>query len=249
MAPKRTYFRTTSYTVNEPLLTVQTCNTVRFVLVLLFNILSIGSVCLYAYWIYEYENGVSLDDHHKLFNLHGLLMMSGLALVGLGVTWFLMFPCFSKGVNKFLHFAIFTLAAIFLGAGFWTSYHSQNLSTKVNKYHFYSLHDWMGIGVCAVLAIQFLFGLGSFYVLPLCGYRRLRAAMRPIHATFGLVGYMVGLTTCMTGIFALAKARLKGSKGKKEYHELDRPAIIINMAGICLMALMVIVPLIVRHTR
>jgi hypothetical protein len=51
-------------------------------------------------------------------------------------------------------------------------------------------------------AIQLVVGFFSFLILLCCEARTaaLRAALVPVHATFGLITFLMAIATCLTGI-------------------------------------------------
>lgn len=125
---------------------------------------------------------------------------------------------------KLLHAAFHALAIPCVALGFVAVLDSHNLAQPPIP-NFYSLHSWIGLvamglfgvqvgdglfervaraltGTALFVCLQFVVGFFSFLVLLCCegATARFRAALVPIHASFGLTTFVLAIAACVTGL-------------------------------------------------
>merc|ERR1739838_1244506 len=68
--------------------------------------------------------------------------------------------------------------------------------------HFYSIHSWMGLTTMGLFALQFIVGFFSFLLLLCCesATASFRAALVPIHSTFGITTFVMAVATACSGL-------------------------------------------------
>ncbi|KAI1278112.1 putative transmembrane ascorbate-dependent reductase [Halotydeus destructor] len=221
------------------------CSFGRIISTVIFQILSIGTVVFYTFWVFKHQDGVGWNDRKLLFNLHGLLMVVGMVSIGEAILWYRMFPCMTKMKNKLFHTLLLIAGAAAILVGVVASYRARSMDDEDQSkvHHFTSLHNWMGLSVGAMFVLQFTLGFLSFWVMHMCSFKSLRAAIQPYHAMLGKVIHTLGLATCLVGLNAMAKARLSG---QADHDQFDSPSKILNYAGSCLVFLMVIFPFLTK---
>lgn len=216
-------------------------------LMFLTQVLLFGSLGLVLYWVFQYRGGIGWQDEiDKEFNLHPVLMIGGFVfLLGEAILVYRLCRCCRKIYNKLfhtiLHLLVMPAAAIAVVAVF--DYHGLS---KPAIPDLYSLHSWMGLGTLGLFSLQFVFGFFSYLVLLCCekSTASFRAALLPIHTHFGLVTFLLGVATCVTGLTEKAIFTLRG-----KYAERDAEGIVINVLGLVLIAAAICLTLVVRHPR
>jgi cytochrome b561 len=190
----------------------------RFLLGILFTIaelLLFASVLLWLYWAYQHDDGLAWQsDRKQQFNTHAALMLFGfIFLSGQAMLIHRSFSCCSKIYTKILHTILFVLATSAISLGLILAYTAQENVGANNKpiMHFYSLHAWCGLTTVGLFVFQFVFGFVSFLILLCCDQAtaNYRAALLPIHKTFGLIIFSLAIATCLTGLLQTARSRLR----------------------------------------
>lgn len=190
----------------------------RFLLGVLFTLaelLLFTSVFLWLYWSYQHDDGFSWqNDRKQQFNTHAALMLFGFVFLnGQAMLIYRSFQCCSKIYTKILHTILFVLATSAISLGLILGYTAQENVGLNNKpiMHFYSLHAWCGLATVGLFVLQFFFGFVSFLILLCCdsATSKFRAALLPIHKTFGLVIFSLAIATCLMGILQTARSRLR----------------------------------------
>jgi len=109
-----------------------------------------------------------------------------------------------------------------------------------------------------LFVLQFVVGFFSFLLLLCCesATASFRAALVPIHSTFGTTTFLLAIATCVAGLtekayFTLSeKITLEGKPFYSSlgglYENLSEEAIFINTIGACLIGLAILVPCLVR---
>merc|ERR1712088_985864 len=162
--------------------------------------------------------------------------------------------CCRRIWSKLLHTMFHLLAAPCIAIGFvavW-DYHHDRRDSQGNPApvpHFYSLHSWMGLTTMGLFALQFVVGFFSFLLLLCCesATASFRAALVPIHSTFGITTFVMAVATACTGLTEKAFFTLRnGLYGQWVKHlDLDfsdgamtadqfQEALVINSLGGCL---------------
>lgn len=190
----------------------------RFLLGVLFTLaelLFFMTVFLWLYWSYQHDDGLSWqNDRKQQFNTHAALMLFGfIFLNGQAMLIYRSFQCCSKIYTKILHTILFVLATSAISLGLILGYTAQENVGLNNKpiMHFYSLHAWCGLTTVGLFVLQFVFGFVSFLILLCCDHAtsQFRAALLPIHKTFGLIIFSLAIATCLTGLLQTARSRLR----------------------------------------
>lgn len=190
----------------------------RFLLGVLFTLaelLLFITVFLWLYWSYQHDDGLSWqNDRRQQFNTHSALMLVGfIFLNGQAMLIYRSFQCCSKIYTKILHTILFVLATSAISLGLILGYTAQENVGANNKpiMHFYSLHAWCGLATVGLFVFQFVFGFISFLILLCCDQAtsKFRAALLPIHKTFGLIIFSLAIATCLMGLLQTARSRLR----------------------------------------
>lgn len=228
----------------------------RFLLGVLFTLaelLLFTVVLLWLYWAYQHDDGLAWQtDRKQQFNTHAALMLVGfIFLNGQAILIYRSFQCCNKVYTKILHTILFVFATAAISLALILAYTAQEnvgLNSKPIM-HFYSLHAWIGLATVGLFALQFVFGFVSFLVLLCCdrATSNYRAALMPIHKTFGLIIFSLAIATCLTGLLQTARSRLSSKLNKTDYHELAEAGIVINLIGACLICLAILMPYIIRN--
>ncbi|XP_060528493.1 plasma membrane ascorbate-dependent reductase CYBRD1 isoform X2 [Cylas formicarius] len=214
------------------------------VVVVLASILLLGSLGLTLFWVIQYRQGFAWrDDPVKQFNLHPVLMVAGfITFSGFSVLLYRICRCCRRIYVKLLHTVFHALAIPCVAIGFLAVLDSHNLKQPPIP-NFYSLHSWIGLVTMGLFAIQFVVGFFSFLILLCCegATAGFRAALVPIHASFGLTTFMLAIAACVSGLTEKALFTLGDS-----YSQWIDEGIVINTLGVCLIALGILVSFAVR---
>lgn len=190
----------------------------RFLLGVLFTLaelLLFAVVFLWLYWCAQHDDGLGWqNDRKQQFNTHAALMLIGFVFLnGQAMLIYRSFQCCSKIYTKILHTILFVLATSAISLGLILGYTAQENVGPSNKpiMHFYSLHAWCGLATVGLFVFQFVFGFVTFLILLCCdsATSRFRAALLPIHKTFGLTIFSLAVATCLTGLLQTARSRLR----------------------------------------
>ena len=190
----------------------------RFLLGVLFTLaelLLFVTVFLWLYWAYQHDDGLAwLNDRKQQFNLHAALMLVGFIFIsGQAMLIHRSFQCCNRIYTKIMHTILFVLATSAISLGLILAYTAQENVGANNKpiMHFYSLHAWCGLATVGLFALQFTVGFISFLILLCCDQATssFRAALLPIHKTFGLIIFNLAVATCLMGLLQTARSRLR----------------------------------------
>ncbi|OQR74344.1 cytochrome b reductase 1-like, partial [Tropilaelaps mercedesae] len=218
-------------------------------LVLTTEIVLLGILAVTFFWIFNYEGGVAWrNDIKRQFNFHFVLMVGGfIFLNGQAILTYRLFSSCRRIYAKLIHASIYLGAASCITVGFYIAYETNE---RVHKgTHFYSLHSWLAIATCGLFAIQLFVGLVSFLVLLCCdgATASFRAALVPVHATFGLVIFALGSATALTGFMQAARARLNGQNANADYRDYPEQGLLLNGLSAAVALLIVLLPLVTRN--
>jgi len=126
-----------------------------------------------------------------------------------------------------------------------------------------------------LFALQFIVGFFSFLLLLCCesATASFRAALVPIHSTFGITTFVMAVATSCTGLVEKAFFTLSSAwyqwvpalmdpnfnytnalkhplKGSKDYtQEIFQESLVINSLGAALVALVIVMPILVLHPK
>merc|ERR1712110_1138807 len=140
--------------------------------------------------------------------------------------------------------------------------------------NFYSLHSWMGLATMGLFALQFIVGFFSFLLLLCCesATASFRANLVPIHSTFGITTFVMAVATACSGLTEKAFFTLRSEIHDKNsdtislkepdeydydeetyfkaiadlYSELPNEAIILNTICAAMVALVILLPCILK---
>ncbi|XP_026273799.1 plasma membrane ascorbate-dependent reductase CYBRD1 isoform X2 [Frankliniella occidentalis] len=221
-------------------------NWFEFLLVVaLAIILLVGALVLVLFWVLYYRQGFAWTENPTLeFNLHPVLMIAGfITFSGFSMLLYRIGRCCRRIYVKLFHTIFHALAVPCVVVGFIAVLDSHNLANPPIR-NFYSLHSWMGFVTMGLFALQFVVGFFSFLILLCCenATAGFRASLVPIHATFGILTFMLAVATCLTGL--TEKAFL--TPGFK-YVEWPEEAFIINALAMVLVGLAILLVYAVRR--
>lgn len=212
--------------------------------VVLASILLLGSLGLTLFWVIQYQGGFAWrEDPRKQFNLHPVLMVAGfITFSGFSVLLYRICRCCRRIYVKLLHTVFHALTIPCVALGFLAVLDSHNLAQPPIP-NFYSLHSWIGLVTMGLFAIQFVVGFFSFLILLCCegATAGFRAALVPIHASFGLTTFMLAIAAAVSGLTEKALFALGDT-----YSKWTEEGIVMNALGICLIALGILVSYAVR---
>merc|ERR1711988_1233928 len=112
-----------------------------------------------------------LKDLELTWNLHPLLMVTGfIYFVGQGMLVYRTCSCCPRLVSKILHAGLYLLAVPCIVLGFLAVFNWKTFRTTLDRaadprFHFYSIHSWLGLAAIATFSLQLLLGLFSFLLL------------------------------------------------------------------------------------
>merc|ERR1711997_967470 len=138
---------------------------------------------------------------------------------------------------------------------------------------FYSLHSWMGLTTMGLFALQFIVGFFSFLLLLCCesATASFRAALVPIHSTFGITTFVMAIATACTGLTEKAFFSLSVPYSQWVSHFMSKvtnqfepnnalqplsindeimwESMTINVLAAALVGLVVVMPILVLHPK
>merc|ERR1719412_1637181 len=255
-------------------------------LMLITQILLHGVVGLVLYWVWMFHKGDDPNDWHPFawrenprleWNMHPVLMIVGFVYcMGQAMLMYRSCRCCRRIANKLLHTVFHLLAMPCIALAFVATYDSHTNRTIPCKTgqcddpipNFYSLHSWMGLTTMGLFALQFVVGFFSFLLLLCCesATASFRAALVPIHSTFGITTFVMAVATACSGLtekaFFTLSEKIKASIKEPDeydysediyykaigdlYTELPNEAIIINTLAAAMVALAILLPCIIK---
>ncbi|XP_027221347.2 plasma membrane ascorbate-dependent reductase CYBRD1 isoform X4 [Penaeus vannamei] len=222
---------------------------VFYFLVFLAEILMFGLLSLVLFWVVYYRGGFKWrEDPAREFNFHPVLMVAGfIFFMGHAMLVYRLFRCCNKLTAKLLHTFLYLLAVPCIVVGVITVFDSHNLRVPPIP-NLYSLHSWLGLVTVGLFALQLVVGFFSFWLLLCCeqGTASFRSGLVPVHATFGIITFMLAIATCVTGYTEKAFFVMRDPETKNfTYSLMGNEAIIINTQAAALAALGILVPVMV----
>ncbi|XP_076045234.1 plasma membrane ascorbate-dependent reductase CYBRD1-like isoform X2 [Oratosquilla oratoria] len=209
-----------------------------YLLVSVAEILLFGIEVLVLIWAYKYRKGFAwTSDPKKEFNFHPVLMITGfIFFMGHSLIVYRQYRCCSKSATKVLHTILHMLAVPCIVVATIAVFDSHNLANPPIP-NLYSLHSWLGLVTIGLFALQFVVGFFSFWFLICCeqSTSSFRAALLPIHSSFGIVIFMLAIATAVTGYTEKAIFSLKS-----EYAQFVEETWVINAQAMVLAALAVV---------
>uniref|UniRef100_A0A1B6CL74 Cytochrome b561 domain-containing protein n=1 Tax=Clastoptera arizonana TaxID=38151 RepID=A0A1B6CL74_9HEMI len=213
--------------------------------VVLSSLLLLASLVLVLFWALYYRKGFAWNENPtKQFNLHPTLMVAGfISFSGFSMLLYRISRCCRKLYAKLFHMIFHALAIPCVVLGFIAVWDSRNLADPPLP-NFYSMHSWMGFVTMGLFAFQFVVGFFSFIILLCCegATAAFRASLVPVHASFGIITFMMAVATCLTGLTEKAFIELGD-----EYSKFSEEGIIINALAMVLVALGILISYTVRR--
>ncbi|XP_064117119.1 uncharacterized protein LOC135222781 isoform X2 [Macrobrachium nipponense] len=222
-----------------------------YFLVILAEILMFGVLCLALYWVVQYRGGFAWrEDVGKEFNFHPVLMIAGfIFFMGNAMLVYRVFRCCKKLPAKILHTYLYLMAVPCIVVATIAVFDSHNLRNPPIP-NLYSLHSWLGLVTIGLFALQvthtLVVGFFSFWILLCCeqGTSGFRAALVPVHATFGMITFMLAIATAVTGYTEKAFFSLSS-----DYSKLVEEAWVINAQAAALAALAILMGFMLYSSR
>jgi len=257
-------------------------------LMLVAQVLLHGVMALTLYWIIQYHSKTYDDGSLRPFawredpdlewNMHPVLMVAGfIYFMGEAMLMYRTCRCCRRIWTKLLHSIFHILAIPCIAMGFLAAWDYHSLKTPNPIPHFYSLHSWLGLATMGLFVLQFVVGFFSFLLLLCCesATASFRAALVPVHSTFGTTTFLLAIATCVAGLTEKAYFTLSigytdwfhyavtqnntGLRGRPNpnqpggfdpYTEADfEEAVFLNVIGGSLVLLAVVIPCIVQFPK
>jgi len=249
-------------------------------MVFIAQILLNGVVGLVLFWVIQYHSKADKPwpfswkvDPELEFNLHPFLMIMGfIYFMGQAMLMYRTCRCCRRIWSKLLHTTFHLLAAPCIAIGFVATYdyHNDRVDKKTGNPepipHFYSIHSWMGLTTMGLFALQFIVGFFSFLLLLCCesATASFRAALVPIHSTFGITTFVMAVATACTGLTEKAFFELSVANrlwvpylwqnSDTPIHEgytdqMFMESLIINAMAAGLIGLVIVMPILVLHPK
>lgn len=262
-------------------------------LMLVAQVLLHGVMALTLYWIIQYHSSTYEDGSLRPFawrekgredlewNMHPVLMVAGfIYFMGEAMLMYRTCRCCRRIWTKLLHSIFHILAIPCIAMGFLAAwdYHSlkkDRIGDDAPIQHFYSLHSWLGLATMGLFVLQFVVGFFSFLLLLCCesATASFRAALVPVHSTFGTTTFLLAIATCVAGLtekayftlstsypswvhYALTqnstglKGRPSPEGGFSPYTMKDfEEALFLNAIGGMLIILAVVIPCIIQFPK
>ncbi|KAF7813282.1 transmembrane ascorbate ferrireductase 1-like [Senna tora] len=160
------------------------------------HLLGIADVVMVLVWILYFRGGLAWESSNKnlIFNLHPVLMLIGLIIIGgEAIISYKSLP-FEKEVKKVIHLVLHAIALILGIVGIYAVFKYHIEDDIVNLY---SLHSWLGIAVIVLYGIQWIYGFVIFFYPG--GDPSLRQVSLPWHIVFGVFVYVLAVATATLG--------------------------------------------------
>lgn len=165
-------------------------------LIFICEICGLAIVIMTAIWMGVLQDGGFGWTKELVFRYHPMFMILGMIFIyGNAILVYRVFRNTKKIRAKWLHGILNLLALIFGSVGLKAVFDSHNLSGKPNMY---SLHSWVGLGCVILFGCQWLLGFISFLFPKLP--ETMRAAIMPIHRSFGMIILGLAVAAALMGI-------------------------------------------------
>ncbi|XP_010936901.1 probable ascorbate-specific transmembrane electron transporter 1 [Elaeis guineensis] len=187
--------------------------------IIIAQLLGIAAITLTLVWLLHLREGVALDsgNSQKLFNAHPLLMLLGLILCGGEAIMAYKTVPGTRRTKKFVHMLLHLLALAFGGLGLYAIFKFQR---DLDDPDMRTLHSWLGMGTICLYALQWVIAFFSF-IFPGTTYS-MRANMKPWHAFFGAVIFLMAICSAETGLV-------------QKFIFVGREGLLINFIGITIL--------------
>jgi cytochrome b-561 len=188
------------------------------------HLLAIAGAVLVLVWNLYFRGGLAWESTNKslIFNLHPVLMLIGLIIIGgEAIISYKALPL-KKEVKKVIHLVLHAIALILGIIGVYAAFKYHNESSIANLY---SLHSWLGIGVISLYGIQWVYGFIVFFYPG--GTTEIRRESLPWHVLFGIFVYILAVATATLGF--LEKLTFLENSGLAKY---GSEAFLVNFTAI-----------------
>ncbi|KAH7841873.1 hypothetical protein Vadar_034475 [Vaccinium darrowii] len=188
------------------------------------HFLAIAGAVLVLVWNLYFRGGLAWESTNKslIFNLHPVLMLIGLIIIGgEAIISYKALPL-RKEVKKVIHLVLHAIALILGIIGVYAAFKYHNESSIANLY---SLHSWLGIGVISLYGIQWVYGFIVFFYPG--GTAEIRRESLPWHVLFGIFVYILAIATATLGF--LEKLTFLENSGLAKY---GSEAFLVNFTAI-----------------
>jgi len=188
------------------------------------HLLAIAGAILVLVWNLYFRGGLAWESTNKslIFNLHPVLMLIGLIIIGgEAIISYKALPL-KKEVKKVIHLVLHAIALILGIIGVYAAFKYHNESSIANLY---SLHSWLGIGVISLYGIQWVYGFIVFFYPG--GPAEIRRESLPWHVLFGIFVYILAVATATLGF--LEKLTFLENSGLAKY---GSEAFLVNFTAI-----------------
>ncbi|KAJ1411559.1 Cytochrome b561/ferric reductase transmembrane [Sesbania bispinosa] len=121
------------------------------------HLLGVAGIVMVLVWNIYYRGGLAWEASNKalIFNLHPVLMLIGLIIIGgEAIISYKSLPL-KKEIKKLIHLVLHKIALVLGIVGISAAFKNHN---ELGIDNMYSLHSWLGIGVIALYGIQLNFG-------------------------------------------------------------------------------------------
>ncbi|GAV81262.1 Cytochrom_B561 domain-containing protein [Cephalotus follicularis] len=188
------------------------------------HVLGIAGAVLVLVWVTHFRGGLAWEATNKslIFNIHPVLMLIGLIIIGgEGIMSYKALP-FKKEVKKLIHLGLHGIAIILGIVGIYAAFKYHNESSIVNLY---SLHSWLGIAIISLYGIQWIYGFLVFFYPG--GSTTIRSESAPWHVLFGVFVYVLAVGNAAIGL--LEKLTFLESSGLAKY---GPEALLVNFTAV-----------------
>jgi len=208
---------------------------------LVAQVLLHGVLALTLYWIIQYRSKKDSEGNIQPFawredpqlewNMHPVLMIAGfIYFMGEAMLMYRTCRCCRRIWTKLLHSVFHLLAIPCIVMGFIATwdYHENRVTADGRAApipHFYSLHSWLGLATMGLFLLQFIVGFFSFLLLLCCesATASFRAALVPVHSTFGVTTFLLAIATAVAGLTEKAFFELSTIYPTWVKYAFDRP--------------------------
>ncbi|KAK2653839.1 hypothetical protein Ddye_013695 [Dipteronia dyeriana] len=188
------------------------------------HVLAIAGAVMVLVWCLYFRGGLAWEASNKslIFNLHPVLMLIGLIIIGgEAIISYKSLPL-TKQVKKLIHLVLHAIALILGIIGVYAAFKYHNESSIANLY---SLHSWLGIVIISLYGIQWIYGFVIFFYPG--GPTGLRSESLPWHVFFGVFVYVLAVANAAIGF--LEKLTFLESSGLAKY---GPEALLVNFTAV-----------------
>ncbi|CAK7337280.1 unnamed protein product [Dovyalis caffra] len=186
--------------------------------------LAIAGIVMVLVWNIYFRGGLAWESTNKnlIFNLHPVLMLIGLVIIGgEAIISYKSLPL-TKEVKKVIHLVLHAIAIVLGCVGIAAAFKNHN---ETNTPNLYSLHSWLGIVIISLYGIQWIYGFLVFFYPK--GSSTLRSGSAPWHVLFGIFVYILAVGNASLGF--LEKLTFLESSGIAKY---GSEALLVNFTAV-----------------